>query len=105
ASVKRRAPGVLPARPAAPARPRTLPARPGAAWSVQVGSFVSREHADRLARTLRTKGFRASVSRSVTRGRTWYRVSVGPERGRATALGLARRLQAQGLRGAIVRAP
>ncbi len=73
-------------------------------WHVQVGSFSSRDHADRLARQLKSKGFSASVSQSVTRGRTWYRVRVGPERNRTAALAMASRLHAAGVT-AVVQQP
>jgi len=83
---------------------RKIPARDeGAAheWAVQVGSFGSRENADRLAHSLKLKGYGASVSESSSRGRKWYRVRVGPQRDRAAADAIAARLRATGLRGAV----
>lgn len=76
----------------------------GAGWQVQVGSFGSRDHADRLAHQLKSKGFGASVSQSVSHGRKWYRVRVGPERDRTAALAMARRLHAAG-EAAVVQGP
>ncbi len=73
-------------------------------WQVQVGSFATAEHADRLAHQLRIKGFAASVAESVSHGRKWYRVRVGPERDRAAALAVARRLHAAG-ESAVVQRP
>ena len=73
---------------------------PGA-WAVQVGSFGSRENADRLVQRLRLKGYGAFITESPSRGRTWYRVRVGPERTRAAADAAATRLRAAGLRGAV----
>lgn len=67
-----------------------------AGWLVQVGSFASREHADRLAHQLKLKGFGAFVSQSTSHGRKWYRVRVGPERDRTAAVAVARRLHAAG---------
>ncbi len=76
----------------------------GAGWHVQVGSFSTRDHADRLARQLKSKGFGASVSQSVSQGRNWYRVRVGPERDRTAALAMARKLRAAGVT-AVVQPP
>ena len=96
----------------APARPASdkakSPPAAGAAyataaheWAVQVGSFSSRENADRLAHSLKLKGYGAFVSESSSRGRNWYRVRVGPERDRAAADAVAARLRAAGHRGAV----
>jgi DedD protein len=74
-------------------------------WSVQVGSFLARDHAERLVRELRARGYRASVSPIVSRSRRWYRVRVGPQSDRATAAAVARRLRAAGHPGELVRAP
>ncbi len=73
-------------------------------WHVQVGSFGSRDHADRLAHRLKSRGFSASVSQSASRGRTWYRVRVGPERDRTAALAMASKLRAAGV-AAVVQPP
>jgi DedD protein len=78
-------------------RPGTAAAAAAATgWQVQVGSFDSREHADRLAHVLKLKGFGVSVTESMSHGRRWYRVRVGPERDRTAALAVARRLHAAG---------
>jgi len=70
-------------------------------WAVQVGSFGSRENADRLARRLKLKGYGTFVSESSSRGHTWYRVRVGPQHDRAAADAVAARLRAAGLHGAV----
>ena len=83
---------------------RKIPTRSeGAAheWAVQVGSFGSRENADRLAHSLKLKGYGAFVTESSSRGRDWYRVRVGPQRDRTAADAIAARLRAAGLRGAV----
>lgn len=71
-------------------------------WMVQLGSFGSRANAERLARQLKLKGYVASISQSVTGGRKWYRVRVGPERDRSAASAVAARLRAAGHAGAVV---
>jgi DedD protein len=94
ATVRRRAgtaAAAAPKRQHAAAAPSTE-----SGWRVQVGSFDSRDHADRLAHQLKGKGFSASVSLSTSHGRKWYRVRVGPERDRTAALAMARRLRAAG---------
>lgn len=78
------------------------PARSARGWAVQVGSFTSREHAERLARELKLKGYAVLVSESAERGRKWYRVRVGPERDRSAAAAIAARLRSSGEKGAIV---
>jgi len=87
------------AHPQRPARAQPLDAR---AWTVQVGSFESRERADRLVHRLKVAGFAAFVSESASHGRRWYRVRVGPERDRTAARAVAVRLHAAGHTGAVV---
>lgn len=72
-----------------------------ARWAVQVGSFGSRENADRLVRRLKVKGYGAFVTESSSRGRKWYRVRVGPQRDRAAADAIAVRLRKAGLWDAV----
>lgn len=74
-------------------------------WSIQVGSFASRENADRLVAKLRGRGFRSFVAEGTGGGRKLYRVRVGPERDRAAAQQLAARLKAVGESGSIVAPP
>ncbi|MBV8578927.1 MAG: SPOR domain-containing protein [Acetobacteraceae bacterium] len=77
----------------------------GGGWSIQVGSFTSRENAEHLANELRARNFVASVSGSTGNGRKLYRVRVGSEPDRASAQALATRLRAAGHSGSIVPAP
>jgi DedD protein len=93
------------AAPVARPAPRPSPAQPlrsGLGWSVQVGSFEGRERADRLARRLRSAGFTAFISESVSHGRKWYRVRVGPERDRVAARAMVVRLHSAGHLGSII---
>jgi DedD protein len=89
------APAPVVETPPAPAR-----SPPVTGWMIQVGSFASRENAERLARELKSKGFAASVSESRGGGRSLYRVRVGPEGDRAAAQAVLAKLRARGQRGA-----
>lgn len=81
------------------AKPVTRPT--GEAWVVQLGSFASRENAEKLAVTLRAKGYRAFVSEFHGSSRTLYRVRVGPEQDRARAEAIAARLARDGHKGSV----
>jgi DedD protein len=88
--------------PVAAEPPRSADAPPAPGWMVQVGSFASRDNAERLSRDLKAKGFVASVSESRGGGRNLYRVRVGPEPDRAAAQAVLARLRARGVTGAAV---
>jgi cell division septation protein DedD len=70
---------------------------PRSGFSVQVGSFGSRDNATRLVRQLQDKGFPAYIA-APTSGSTpgLARVRVGPVSDRAAAAELAARLQRAG---------
>jgi DedD protein len=110
-----RAPAIVPPPNSAPP-PRTAAAPPVSrvasserrtegGWAVQVGSFASRENAERLARELKGKGFESHVSESSGKGKRLWRVRVGPEPDRASAAALSARLRASGQSGSIVPVP
>ncbi len=84
------------------ARTAAAPAPSVAGWMIQLGSFASRENAERLARELRGKGFPTSVNESAGNGRRRYRVRVGPEGDRPAALAVAAKLRAAGHSGSLV---
>jgi DedD protein len=86
-------------------RTHTQAAAATSGWAIQVGSFTSRENAERLASELRAMNFVASVSGSTTNGRKLYRVRVGPAPDRASAQALVVRLRAAGHGGSIVPGP
>jgi DedD protein len=69
---------------------------------VQLGSFGSRDNANRLVRDMTAKGFAAFVAPITSGGRELYRVRVGPTRDRASAEALAAQLRRVGQSGAIV---
>lgn len=95
--------------PAATAAPRTE-TRPviaqaptaGGGFAVQLGSFSSRDNANRLVREMTAKGFAAFVAPITTNGRELFRVRVGPTRDRAAAEALAAQLRRIGQTGSIV---
>jgi DedD protein len=104
------------AQPAAqpPPRPTTSAPRPDTArntpapppekgsFAVQLGSFGSRDNADRLVRDMTAKGFAAFVAPITSNGRELYRVRVGPTRDRPQAEALAAQLRRIGQTGSIV---
>jgi cell division septation protein DedD len=106
------APAAAPAKPAAvptPARTETAKPAPGpgteqrGAFAVQLGSFVSKENAERLVHDMTSKGFNAFLAPPITTGgRELFRVRVGPTRDRASAEALATQLRRVGQSGSIV---
>jgi DedD protein len=80
----------------------TRPLAASTGWVVQLGSFVSRRNADRLAHTLAGKGFHMSVSPARAGSRVLWRVRAGPARDRTGAERLAARLRALGHRGELL---
>ena len=97
-----------PASRAAPATvetPRAPPPATAAArgsFVVQLGSFGSRENAERLVHDMTARGFTAFIAPITTNGRELYRVRVGPTRDRASAEALAVQLKRIGQSGSIV---
>ena len=69
---------------------------------VQLGSFGSRDNANRLVREMTSKGFKAFVAPITTNGRELYRVRVGPAPTRGDAEALAAQLKKIGQSGRIV---
>jgi DedD protein len=86
------------------ARPASTPAAPPekGGFAVQLGSFGSRDNADRLVRDMTAKGFAAFVAPIKGSGRELYRVRVGPARDRPQAEALAAQLRRIGQTGSIV---
>jgi len=83
------------------AAPTTAPAARGS-FVVQLGTFGSKENADRLVRDITGKGFTAFVAPFTKDGHELYRVRVGPTRDRAAAEALATQLRRVGQTGSIV---
>jgi DedD protein len=78
------------------------PANVSGGFAVQLGSFSSRDNANRLVREMIAKGFAAFVAPITSNGRELYRVRVGPTRDRAGAEALAVQLRRIGQTGSIV---
>jgi DedD protein len=71
-------------------------------WWTQLGSFSSRDNAERLARDLRGKGYSISVARIKVGARDLYRVRSGPVASREAAVALQSRLAATGHKSSLV---
>ena len=84
--------------------PRAAPASAAerGTFVVQLGSFGSRENAERLVHDMTAKGFAAFVAPITSGGRELYRVRVGPTRDRTSAEALAAQLRRVGQSGSIV---
>jgi DedD protein len=96
-------PRATPAAAPAAATPATAPARVERGnFVVQLGSFGSRENANRLVRDMTAKGFAAFIAPITSNGRELYRVRVGPTHDRASAEALAVELKKLGQTGSIV---
>lgn len=74
----------------------------GSGWYVQVGTFGQRDNAERLAGSLRSRGFPALLSTTEKSGRPLHRVRVGPASTRTAATALAERLAAAGHHGQLI---
>jgi DedD protein len=82
--------------PVAPAKPER------GSFAVQLGSFGSKDNAERLVREMTAKGFNAFIAPITSGGRELYRVRIGPARDRAAAEALATELRRIGQTGSIV---
>jgi DedD protein len=86
--------------PQAPPTEASAPARGN--FVVQLGSFGSKENAERLVRDMKAKGFATFIAPITTNGRELYRVRVGPAKDRPSAEALAAELKRAGQSGSIV---
>ncbi len=87
-------------RPPSPApAPARSAAHAAALWTVQLGTFSSRENAARLVGALKSRGFTGSISEASRNGHKLFRVRVGAERDRSAAQKLLGRLKAAGQKG------
>ncbi|MFW5926887.1 MAG: SPOR domain-containing protein [Wenzhouxiangella sp.] len=77
------------------ARERDEPSRQGP-YMLQVGSFRSREDAERLRAEITLLGLDSSIEEVTVNRSTWHRVRVGPFEGAREADGARRRLQENG---------
>jgi DedD protein len=92
----------------APAPPKDVP-KPAASttgmWAVQLGSFSSKDNAEKLAADLRKQGYAAFLSQLQTSSGTLHRVRIGPQKDRASAEAMAARLLKVGHKGQVVPHP
>lgn len=86
----------------APPRVPSAPV-PKSGWVVQLGSFSSKQNAQRLATEVNGRGFSAFLMPLDRRGKQMYRVRVGPRETRAQAAELAGRLAKVGYTGQVTR--
>ncbi len=93
-----------PPRSASPPRPTVETARPASAWTVQLGSFASRQNAEQLTSQVNAGGWEADMSQTRSGGRTLYRVRVAAEGDRETAARLAAALAEAGFPGQVIEA-
>ena len=74
-------------------------------WAVQLGSFSSKENAEKLAADLRKQGFAAFLSQLSTSSGQLHRFRVGPQKDREAADAMAARLQKAGHTGKVLPHP
>ena len=106
-------PPVLPAARAAPLEtpapsPTSMPggAKPavaGHSWAVQLGSFASRDNADKLVRQLKGQSFSVYVSAAGSGPAARYRVRIGPLADHESAAQTVAKLKSLGQAASIVR--
>jgi len=108
-TIRRPEPSRLPPKPVAePVKdtPKDEPAASGTGmWAVQLGSFSSKENAERLAADLRKEGYAAFLSQLETASGTLHRVRIGPQKDRESAEQMAARLKKAGHTGQVVPHP
>jgi len=97
--------------PAAPAPSVAAPAPAALSatdeqWTVQLGSFASRDNAEGLLRRMAASGVKGFILPLEEGGKTSFRVRAGPVAGRAAAERLRKQLEdSQAIRGMLVRYP
>lgn len=74
-------------------------------WAVQLGSFSSKDNAEKLAADLRKQGYAAFLSQLPTDKGLLHRVRIGPQKDRASAEAMASRLAKVGHKGQVVPHP
>ena len=82
--------------PSLPTSSTTAKTTAGHTWAVQLGSFVSRDNADKLARQLRAQGFGVYVLPGGSGSLLRYRVRIGPMPDRPAAAQTVAKLKSLG---------
>lgn len=91
------------AKPTA-ARPQPTGARSGA-FGVQIGAFTKKEGAESVVKDAARQGYKATISSTVSSGKTFYRVRVAAGNTRGDAERLAAELEKKGFPVSIVTNP
>lgn len=76
----------------------SYPASPGDAY-IQIGSYGEMANAQKMLSSLKQKGFRARIDTAAIKGKTFYRVRVGPYVDKNAATTVQRQLTAKGYKG------
>lgn len=91
----------------APTQPPTIvehsPSKTTGSWILQTASYPKESDAQALCKKLRSKGYQVYVESAAIKGKTWYRVFVGPYASSTAAKQAAARLVSQDRLSAIVR--
>ena len=93
---------VVPEPAVQPVPPTPAATASGGNWWAQLGSFSSRENAERLQKQLRAAGYAVSVSPIKSNGKELFRVRAGPVASREAAAALQGRLAAAGHKSTLV---
>jgi DedD protein len=88
--------------PTSPAPTSTAIGEPHRSWAVQVGSFASRDNADKLVHQLKARGFSVYVVSSGSGSSARHKVRIGPIADRGTAERAVSNLKAQRYAASIV---
>lgn len=92
-------------RPAPPAAEAPGGTSATGMYAVQLGSFSSKENAEKLAAELRRQGFAAFLSQLDTGSAQLHRVRIGPQKDRQAAEAMAARLAKAGHEGQVLPHP
>jgi DedD protein len=76
-------------------KPADQPVEQKSSWVIQVASLGNAETAANLQKKLQKAGFSAFVEKAEVRGKSYYRVRVGPQKNRAAAERMAAKLRQQ----------
>ena len=99
-------PETTPPEPAPQPAPQEQPVTSATGmWAVQLGSFSSKENAEKLAADLRKQGYAAFLSQLQTASGVLHRVRIGPQKDRASAEEMAARLLKVDIKGQVVPHP
>ncbi|MDP3858892.1 MAG: SPOR domain-containing protein [Stagnimonas sp.] len=91
-------------KPSPPVQPPAAASDSGERYLIQVAAYRSRADADQQRAALALLGLSAKVEQvTIDQRETWFRVRVGPYSNTASAQAAQRTLQAQGLKGVVMK--